>query len=311
MKAAVSSGPSERSRGRPPRAATSETRLAARNATASAGTPNRVTRPSSTNGQASARPANARPTASAPSPGRAGLAKGLGGEERGERQRLLGVERRVGAQEVERAAAHVVEDLLGLLEHLAARTRLADALQEVQVVEAGREVPAVGAGELAAPPQRLGDALEQRVEVAERGEDQRRHAQLAAQPARVEVLVAHVRRHPQVVVAADVEVPLQLAELEAAEGLVLVPVQEQGRLLPERHEAIVELAARGELGLALAREVALDQLREEIVLVRDEVRARAVQRIGGRRGLARQPPAVGREVALGRVGDLRVAPLVE
>jgi len=119
------------------------------------------------------------------------------------------------------------------------------------------------------------------------------------------VLVAQVGRRPQVVVQAQIEVPLGAGELEAPEGSVLPRIEEHGGLVTELHERVVELDPTGQTFVALSRRIPCDEIGEEIVLEGDEVAPRAVERIRRRRGLAGEAPPVAMEEASRAVGDAR------
>ena len=74
----------------------------------------------------------------------------------------------------------------------------------------------------------------------------------------------------------------ELHQLVAAEERVLAAVEQHGRLVAEPHEAVVERRVRSAqlVGRASPSRSRADQIRQEVVLERDEVAARAVERIG-------------------------------
>src|SRR5262245_23767057 len=228
-----------------------------------------------------------------------------------ERERLDLLSRLRLAQDLQRLRAHLVEGLAGLGEDLALRALGPDLLHEADAVEPAVEAARVAAEVLAALAQARLDLLEQPREVAQHIQHEGPQPELLAQKVQVEVPVAHVGGDPEVVVAADVEVPLRAGQLEAPEAVVEAGVEQHGRLVPEAHEAVVEIAAlRLPLG-GLAREVARDQVGQEVVLQRDEVAAGAVERIRRGGGLAGEPPAIGVEEAARPIRNPGVAAHVE
>jgi hypothetical protein len=82
------------------------------------------------------------------------------------------------------------------------------------------------------------------------------------------VLVLQVGLDPQVVVARDIEVPLDGQQLVAAEQLVLVAVERQVRRVAELQVALVEALP---FGRVLAVVAARDEVGGEVVRQRDEV----------------------------------------
>src|SRR5262245_23079612 len=210
-----------------------------------------------------------------------------------ERERLDFRSRLRLAQDLERFGAHLVEGLAGLGEDLALRALRPHLLHEADAVEPAVEAARVAAEVLPALAQPRLDLLEQPREVAQHVQHEGPQPELLAQEVEVEVPIAHVGGDPEVVVAGDVEVPLRAGQLEAAEAVVEAGIEQHGRLVPEAHEAVVEIAALRLLLGGLAREVARDQVGQEVVLERDEVAAGAVERIRRGGGLPGEPPAIG------------------